>query len=358
MPATLKDVARRAGVSAKTVSNVIHHHPAVAPATRARVKDAIASLGYKPNLGARHLRRARVGAIALAIPDLGNSYFADVATAVVAAATDRDYAVLIEHTGGERAKEALVVNGLGSHLIDGLILSALALELADLSAVERRVPVVLLGERFFGAPFDHVAVDNVTAARVATRHLVDLGRRRIAAIGVRDGPGSMTAELRLQGYIDALNAAGLPVDPRLQVPVAGFQRADGAEAMRRLLALDVPPDAVFCFNDLLALGAMRTLYQAGQRVPDDVAVVGFDGVEDGAYATPALTTIVPDKPQIGRGAVSLLLGRIMGTRIGPPENVIAPFELAVRESTGPPGAASAPAERAPPHGEQMRRRAR
>jgi DNA-binding LacI/PurR family transcriptional regulator len=138
---------------------------------------------------------------------------------------------------------------------------------------------------------------------------------------------------RLRGYTEALEEAGLPVDAELIMPVASYSRRDGAEAMRQLLALHAPPDAVFCFNDLLALGALRALHEAGRRVPEDVAVTGFDDIEEARFATPSLTTIAPDKEQMGALAVSFLLGRIAGTRTGPPERVEVPFRLIVREST-------------------------
>jgi DNA-binding LacI/PurR family transcriptional regulator len=173
--ATLKDVAQQAGVSIKTVSNVVHNHPAIAAATRERVQATIEALNYQPNLGARHLRRARVGVLAVAIPDLSTTYFADISSAIITAAAERDYTVLIDHTGGEREQEALVANGLRPHLIDGVILSPLALELDDLQTAGRRMPIVLLGERFIGAPFDHVSIDNVGAARLVTDHLIAMG---------------------------------------------------------------------------------------------------------------------------------------------------------------------------------------
>lgn len=341
MGATLKDVAAHAGVSFKTVSNVVNNRPVVAPETRERVRSAIDALGYRPNLPARHLRRARVGVLALAIPDLSNTYFSDVGNAVIDAAAEHSYTVLLDHTGGDRASEALVANGLRPHLIDGVILSPLQLEVEDLQPDRVGSPIVLLGERLSGAPWDHVAIDNVAAARLATRHLLDLGRRRIAAIGVAQDETGETSRLRLRGFLDALEGAGCPADPRLLVPAAGLRRpdgaqahrADGAHAMSQLLALPDPPDAVFCFNDLLALGAMRALHEAGRRVPEDVAVVGFDDIEEGRFSVPSLTTVSPDKEGIARQAVSLLLERIHGTRIGPPERVAPPFRLIVREST-------------------------
>lgn len=335
MPTTLKDVAKQAGVSIKTVSNVVHDHPAVATTTRDRVLAAIEALNYRPNMGARHLRRAHVGVIALAIPDLSNSYFSDLSNAIIAEAAARDQTILIDHTGGERENEALAANGLRPHLIDGLILSPLALELTDLVGGAHAMPIVLLGECLVDAPFDHVMPDNVAAARLATQHLIALGRRRIAAIGIQHSRVAMTARLRLQGYQEALTAAGLPLDPQLLRPAPAFHRADGAAAMRALLALAQPPDAVFCFNDLLALGAMRALYEAGCRIPEDVAVVGFDNIEQGMYATPSLTTIAPDKQEIARAAVALVLKRIRGARDGPFERINAPCSLIVRESTKP-----------------------
>ncbi len=333
MPATLKDVALRAGVSIKTVSNVVHGYTHVTEEMRERVRAALAELNYQPNLPARYLRNGRTRVLALAIPDLGNPYFSDIGNAVIAAASAQSYTVLLDHTGGERAKESLVVNGMHPHLIDGVILSPLALESEDLLPRQVEVPLVLLGERLLNVPYDHVVIDNVAAARLATNHLLSLGRRRIAAIGAQEVTAGETARLRLQGYTEALAEADRPLDPSLIVRASSFDRMDGVLAMRQLLALEEPPDAVFCFNDLLALGAMRALYEVGRHVPEDVAVVGFDDIEDTRFATPSLTTIAPDKEKIGDLAVSFLLGRIDGTRIGQPEQVKAPFRLIVREST-------------------------
>jgi LacI family repressor for deo operon, udp, cdd, tsx, nupC, and nupG len=193
---------------------------------------------------------------------------------------------------------------------------------------------VLLGERVFDGPADHVAIDNVAAARDATAHLVSLGRRRIAAIGdQRHIPTGRTSHLRLHGYRQALADAGLPYDERLVLPADAYHRSNGAESMARLLALDQPPDAVVCFADLIALGALRALLSAGRRVPDDVALVGFDDIEDGRFSTPSLTTVRPDKQEIARLAVSLLLSRTADGPGSPPRQVQARYDLVVREST-------------------------
>ena len=335
MAATLKDVAQRAGVSIKTVSNVVHGYVHVTDEVRERVQAALAELQYQPNLPARYLRTGRVGVLAFAIPELNNPYYADIGNAIIAAAATRSYTVLIDRTEGERANELLVLDGLRPHLIDGVILSPLVLEPEDLQAHRGQAPLVLLGDHLLDidVPYDHIANSNVTAARLATTHLVALGRRRIAAIGITlaGGAGGLR---RLRGYSEALAEARLPVDSHLIVQVASYNRLEGARAMQQLLALEQPPDAIFCFNDLLALGAMRALHEAGCRIPEDVAVMGFDDIEEARFAMPSLTTIAPDKQQIGELTVSFLLGRIEGMRTGPPERVEVPFRLIVRESTG------------------------
>lgn len=331
MRATIKEVAARAGVSIKTVSNVVHGRDTnYRESTRQQVLAAIKELNYRPNMAARHLRTAHAGVLALAIPDLTNPYFGDLASAVVSAATALGYSVLLDQTNGERAKEVVVARGMRPHLIDGVLLDALALEASDLRSTDAAIPIVLIGERLFDATYDHVAIDNAAAARAATAHLAGLGRRRIAAIGMK---ADSAPSLRFRGFLSALADAGLPADPQLIIPTRHFYRADGAAAMRDLLTRDEPPDAVFCFNDVVALGAMRALHDAGRRIPDDVAVVGFDDTADGRYNVPSLTSISPDKEYLARLAVSLLIERIDGRRTGAPERFEPSFHLVVREST-------------------------
>ena len=335
MRARLKDVAERAGVSIKTVSNVVNGYLHVRADTRDRVERAIRELQYRPNLSARSLRAARSGVVALALPELDVPYFAELARHIVAAAETRGWTVLIDQTEGSRERERVVVDGIRRELIDGLIFSPLALTAGDLAGRSDATPMVLLGERIGGSDLvaDHVVVDNVAAARAATSHLVELGRRRIAAIGAQQIASGVTARLRLRGYRAALRRAGLGFDESLVRPAPAYHRADGAAAMAALLDLPEPPDAVFCFNDLLALGALRTLLRSGVRVPEDIAVVGFDDIEDGRYATPTLSTVKPDKAEIARLAVELLADRLAGDRDTAPRELVAGHELVIREST-------------------------
>jgi DNA-binding LacI/PurR family transcriptional regulator len=333
---SLKHVAERAGVSVKTVSNVVNGYPHVRPDTRARVEEAIVALDYRPNLTARNLRRGRTGIIALALPELDNPYFAELARHVVTAATGHGWTVLVDQTDGDPDREREVAAGIRDHLVDGLIFSPLALSGAELSGGTEGTPTVLLGERVHlvdgRGPADHVAVDNIAAASQMTAYLASLGRRRIAAIGAQHTAEGVSARLRLAGYRAALAEAGLPDDPALVAPAGRWHRADGHAAMLSLLASGAEPDAVFCFNDTLALGALRALHEAGLRVPQDVAVAGYDGIDDGRYCVPSLTTVEPDTGQLGRLAVDLLAERLSTGAAQPPRELLIPHRLCLRES--------------------------
>jgi DNA-binding LacI/PurR family transcriptional regulator len=353
VPARLQEVAIRAGVSIKTVSNVVNGYAHVSPATRARVEEAVAALDYRPNLSARSLRGGRSGIIALAVPELAVPYFAELSQSVVRAAGLRGFTVLVDQTEGLPDRERLVLEGIRPHLIDGVIFSPLALGQDELARRQDRTPMVLLGERVEAGSMDHVAIDNVAAAREAVLHLAALGRTRIAALGAIRSAKGENARLRLAGYREGLEAAGLPFRSELVAEVRDFHRHDGAAGMARLMALEPPPDAVFAFSDLLALGALRACYDRDLRVPEDIAVVGFDDIEDGRYSAPSLTTVSPDKEHIARLAMDLLgtrleertakgSGALEGTPAGGgsgglgsagPRDVLAPHRLIVREST-------------------------
>jgi DNA-binding LacI/PurR family transcriptional regulator len=333
MAVTLHDVARVAGVSIKTVSNVVNDYPHIRPGTRARVEAAIAELGYSPNLSARSLRRGRTGVIGLALPELSLPYFAELADSVMRAADRRGLTVLIEQTGADPARERSVLRSPRRQLTDGLLFSPLALSTEDESTLVVDYPLVLLGERIFSDRIDHVTMRNVDAARAATAHLLDRGRRRIVALGAHEGETIGSAALRLRGYREAHAEAGVPVDESLVVHSGPWRRVGGAEAMRGAIESGLPFDAVFAFNDTLALGALRSLQEAGRRVPADVAVIGFDDVDDSRYSVPSLSSIAPGREEIARTAVDVLRGRIDGTHTDPPRVHEAEFSLVTREST-------------------------
>jgi len=335
--ATLKDVAAAAGVSVKTVSNVVNGYVGVSPRMRARVEQAIAEFDYHPNLTARSLRTGRTGIVALAVPALSEPYFAEVAQCVVSAARARGWTVLVDPTGGDPGRERWVIDASRPRLLDGVIMSPLGLDDRAISTRDGALPLVLLGERVSpAAGTDHVAIDNVAAAREASEHLLAAGRRRIGVIGVQTDRRWATSHLRLRGYRDALAAGGIAEDPRLLGEVDHFDRATGRQAMHDLLAAGAEPDALFCFNDLLAYGAIRALYEAGLRVPEDVAVVGFDDNAHDEDAVPSLTSVSPDKAELAELAVAALADRIGAADPPEPREFTVSHVLCVRESSAPP----------------------
>ncbi|PVE97962.1 LacI family DNA-binding transcriptional regulator [Microbacterium sp. TPD7012] len=334
--ATLHDVARAAGVSIKTVSNVIHGYPHIRPETRERVEAAIAQLNYQPNRAARSLRSGRTDMIGLIVPDLRNPYFAELADDVMRAARERGFSVLIEQFDLDRESELAALRNAHLRGLDGILHSVLTLEPGDAALLERvPVPLVLLGERIFDSSRDHVTMRNTEGAQAATAHLLDLGRRRILALGSHPSEEMGSPSLRLRGYADALENAAVPFDAALVIPVDLWHRADGAEAMRAVLDAGVAFDGIVAFNDSLALGALRVLLERGIRVPDDVAVIGFDDLDETRYSLPALSTINPGRSEIARTAVELLASRIGGADAGPPREVFTDFTLVERESTVP-----------------------
>lgn len=330
---TLRDVAEAAGVSVRTVSNVVNDYVHVAPQTRQRVQEAVRTLGYRPNLAARQLRRGRPVVVSVVVPELESPYFAEIASLLSRSAAARGWVVHVVQTGGDPEAERRMLEGVHGTGADAVVFSPWALGAQDVARGASAPPVVMLGERSGVGLVDHVAVDNVAAARQATAHLVESGRRRIAAVGLQSALSNETARQRLDGYRQALTAAGIESDPHLQVEVRHLHRHDGMVAARRLFAGPERPDGIFCFTDQLALGALSELAELGLRVPQDVAVVGFDDIEDGRFAVPSLTTVAPDKSELVELALDCVRTRLADPSLPARERVVG-HRLAVRASTG------------------------
>ncbi len=332
MATTLKDVAEHAGVSVKTVSNVVNDHPHISASMRARVRVSLDELEYRPNLAARQLKHGRGGFIALAVPQLDSPYFSELASHLSAQAQRRGYILLMDITGADEGHERRAMSGMRGHMVDGVILSPLALTAAKIEARAGTTPLVLLGERAVPRGIDHVSVDSVAASRAIGEYLVGLGRRRLSAIGRKPAEG--TSSVRLRGFRSSVESAGLSLPPTRLVSVHQFDREHGYSAMQRLL--DLPrrdrPDAVFAFNDLMAIGAMRACLERGVRIPDDIAIVGFDDIPEGRFHTPSLTTVAPDLPALAEKTLDLLILAIEGES-REPERIFVPWTLCVREST-------------------------
>ncbi|MFC8192646.1 LacI family DNA-binding transcriptional regulator [Cellulomonas sp. NPDC057328] len=337
MRPTVKDVATRAGVSPKTVSNVIHGRVFVRPETRERVERALAELDYVPNLVARGLRSGRYGLIALALPDLSTAYSAELAHHFVEEGHARGWGVQVEETAAEPRRERELLSRARSQLVDGLVLNPVSIEdsvLADHVGLGRAPlpPTVLIGEVEQDRT-DQVGVDSVAAARDMTAHLLAAGRRRIAVVGAPAPDETAAARQRTEGFRQALAAAGVPHDPALEVAVPAWTTEAAVAAVAAFLDRAPLPDAFFCFTDSMALGVLGLLWQRGVRVPEDVAVAGFDDVAPGRYAVPPLTTVSFDL----RGFVATtldLLGERIEDRDRAPRRVVVPHHVVVRASTG------------------------
>lgn len=342
---TIDEVARAAGVSKTTVSVVLNGGAddlGIRESTRMAVVDSASRLGYTPNYAARNLRRQRTNVLSLLVQDLANPCFVDIAVATRAAAVARGYEVnvidagpfdsemrAIEHLRGGGADAVIVATG--RHAARGPAIESLK----DL--VRHGRPVVMLIDRSPDPAIPAIRVDVEGGAYVATSHLVALGHRRIAHLALQ-GSNPIEAELtsqgdRYRGFRRALHDAGLPFEKRWLIR-GSDTLAGGREMMRSLLELPgARPTAVLVYNDLTAIGALRALHDAGIRVPDDMALVGTDGIELGEYTTPPLTTVDHPREELGRLAIETVCGLLAGTRPADTERVLQ-ARLIVRASCG------------------------
>lgn len=332
MAVTMNDVARAAGVSLKTVSNVLNDYEFIRPATKQRVHDAIAELGYEANLTARSLRSGKTRMLGLVLSDLSAPYYAELASRLMTVAARRGYRVLVEQSGADADTEVTALQGPFRQLTDGLLFTPLAMEADAVASRRGTKPVVLLGEHIVDPRFDLVTMKNEEAARAVTAHLLAGGRRRIAVVGASPGESAGTAGLRLNGYRKALDDAGAAFDPAL-VASGEWRRDSGAAAVAGLLDRGVSFDAVFGLNDALALGAMHELLVRGVKVPQEVAVAGFDDIDEARFASPSLTTVSPGMDEIAERSIGLLIDRIEGLETTDDGvHIEAGFVLTVRES--------------------------
>jgi DNA-binding LacI/PurR family transcriptional regulator len=328
---TIETVAAAAGVSKTTVSHVLSGRRPVAPATRARVERVIAELGFRPSAVARSLSNARSHTVALLVPDVTNPFYPALARGLQEAVRDAGYLALLGDAGGSAEQERAFVEEAVSRRVDGLVLSTFQLEAADLApALTAGITVVAIGPQLGEAQADVVSADDARIAVDAVAHLVQRGHRRIATV---TGPADVEpGRGRLQGFHDGVRSHGLPTDAEL-VRDGGFTREGGHAATAALLALDEPPTAIFCANDLMAIGALDALRGAGLRVPTDVAVIGVDDIDAAALVTPALSTVRVPAQEIGHAAGQLLLSRLDGTVPPARQTVLVAHELIARDST-------------------------
>ena len=334
---TIKDVARQAGVSIGTVSNVLNNVPTVSTTIRRRVLKAMRELDYRPNRVARSLVSGRTQTIAFIIPDICNPFFPEMVRGAAGRAGKSGYSLFLGNADNDVKMEIDYIRHFISQGVDGLVLVTSAHSGPDSIVAEEirnlDLPLSLVDREIEGVDRDLVIIDNVRCAETAVNHLLDSGRKRI---GLITGPlETMTARQRLEGGRRALQTRG-SFDEAL-VHSGAFTMESGFGIMTNLLKSgprDV--DAVFCANDMIAIGAMKAIEEEGRRVPEDIAVVGFDDLYLSSLIKPPLTAIRQPAHDLGTIAVSMTIERIEGIASGSSRKVILPGELMIRESTRKP----------------------
>lgn len=328
--ATINDVAEKAGVSVATVSHVINETRYVSSELTERVEDAMEELGYHPNTVARSLKTDKTQTIGLIASDLSNPFFSTLLRGVEDKALEKDYSLIVCNTDETLDKEKLYVDVLSQRKIDGLLIAPTGKSDENLLALrERNISIVLIDRKVEGLEADAVLSDNVVGSSAATRHLIQLGHKRI---GIILGLSSVnTSKERLKGYRQALEENDIEYDSNL-VKRGHSQVAGGSEAAEELLTMDCPPTAIFSTNNLMTIGAMQGIQKAGFSCPEDVSLVGFDDFEWASTFRPRLTTVAQVPYEIGAQAADILFERIEDDTQEVRE-VRLPTNLKVREST-------------------------
>jgi len=329
--ASIRDVAREALVSVTTVSRVVNGNALVAESTRLRVLAAIERLAYVPHRGARSLITRKTETVGVVLPDVYGEFFSELIRGIDQTARGSRYHVLVSGSHSDPAELEAVLHALRGR-VDGLIVMSPDVNaLALLARTGRALPIVLLncGEDCRG--FDAIDVDNHGGALSLVRHLLGLGHRRIALIG--GPPGNLDARERARGWRDALSEAGLAASPELVLP-GDFREASGHEAGLRLARLSPRPTAVFAANDAMAVGCLSALREVGLRVPEDVALGGFDDVPIARYLSPPLTSVRVPIARLGSRAIERLLARLADGGDARLRREVVHTELAVRRSCG------------------------
>jgi LacI family transcriptional regulator len=325
---TISHVARRAGVSPTTVSHVLSGKRLVGAATRDTVLEAIRELGYRPNHVARNLRTRRSHMIAVVVPDITNPFYAVLTRGLADAVDAAGYGAYVCNTDGQQERERKFLQDVMDRGVDGIVFaSGETASQVTLHPTGDTTPIICIGEQLDHPVCDAVIPDDERGSREAGAFLAARGYRRIAMI---QGPPRYGAP-RTAGFRAAMQEAGRRVPARLMVR-GDWTRRGGYEAMRSLMALADPPDAVFCANDLMAIGALDVAHELGLEVPGDLAVVGFDDVDAATFITPRLTTVRNPSYEAGRTAGDLLLSRTTGRYTGAGRTVVLPCPLIERSS--------------------------
>jgi DNA-binding LacI/PurR family transcriptional regulator len=343
-PATLRQVAQQAGVSASTVSRFLRGQLQTRPETEARIQEAMSSVGYSPPTPAAEPARAELrqaaAVVALVVPEMDNAYYGVIADHVVEEAERRGLTVMLCSTRNQRLREESYVDLLSGGTVAGLLYVGAHRHNRRLTALIRSgFAVVVLDEQIDGVPpVDSVVMDDYAGGYQATSHLIQLGHQRIAFVG---GPPELrSVQERHRGYVDALRKGRLEPDPRLRLS-GPFGEQFGMTAITHLLSASPPPSAVFAASDLIALGFLAASETHGVQVPEDLSVVGFDDLRFSGFVRPRLTTVHSPVDRLAAIGVEMLVDRLQRPDLAPRTEVL-PVSLVERASTAPPGTRGRP----------------
>jgi LacI family transcriptional regulator len=331
----MKDIAMDMGLSTVTISKVLRGHSDISEETRNRVLKRMEELNYQPNLAARALITGRTWTIGLVVPDLLHPFFAQVAKAVSNAIRGQGYSLIITSSEEDPELERQEINQLLARRVDVILIASAQLTVESFREMEeRKIPYVLIDRRFTGLGANFVGVDDQEVGLLATNHMIDQGCERIAHIR---GPETSTALGRLEGYRRALSDHQKDFNPEYVVSIgsSGDDRGEpgGYEAAKKLLAVEPRPDGIFCFNDPVALGAMRAILEAGLRIPEDVAVVGCGNLSYSDFLRVPLTSVDQNSSQIGKLSAELALAIVSANKATRPKTELSPPTLVVRASS-------------------------
>jgi DNA-binding LacI/PurR family transcriptional regulator len=331
-PISIKDIAKMAGVSHSTVSRALRGHPLINKETAEKIRRIAEESGYRASAVARSLVTRQTRTVGTVVTSIADPFAAGVVSGIEDAANDRGFSVILAISNADPEREVRVVRSFEERRVDGIIVTASRAGAVYTPMIEQmRIPIVLLNNQHPSEFVHSVMIANVDASAEATGYLIELGHRRIAYLGDRNGGQSDTE--RYSGYRRALEQANVPFLPELVVHGDGKPEG-GIRAMAQLLALPEMPTAVFCYNDMTALGALRQARAQGLRVPQDISLIGFDDLYVAQYMEPPLTTVRQPMRQMGRMAMETLLHLLAGSESI--HSVKVPGELIIRASAAAP----------------------
>ncbi|MDQ0158236.1 LacI family DNA-binding transcriptional regulator [Alkalibacillus salilacus] len=326
--ANINEVAKKAGVSVATVSRVLNSPNVVTPRTKAKVEDAIKKLNYEPSMLGRNLRNSESRLLLVLVPSISNPFYIDIIKGIEQSALDQNYNILLCETDSNPEREEIYFDLVRKKMADGIISMDPAVNIETLKELSKQYAIIQCSEYSEESDIPYVTIDNEEAAYRAVKHLIKLGHQEIALFNSNEK--YLYARERKEGYMRALQEYGLPINDEFIIMTDQLNFDSGIEATKRIMNLKDRPTAIFSVSDLLAVGALKEMNRTGVKVPEEMAIIGFDNIEFSNMTYPTLTTIAQPMYQLGTVAANMLIEKVNGGEV---TNTILNHELLIREST-------------------------